>query len=90
MSMIATFITMYLDYIILFGVPGYFIVKQLYKKIKIDGWQSNDVSEAVAEGMADYRAALAKMEEVIDDVTIDPEATCAMVKNIITMYKTFK
>lgn len=93
MSMILDFIVNYGDIIIVAfsaGGIGWFTMPILKAKIKKDGFQVSDISEAVCEGTVEYQKAFENIDSVIDDVTVNDTDTINFIKNTIKTFKTFK
>ena len=93
MSVILSFIVDHFDAIALllaFGIMGGFIVKNFIKNVKKDGYQASDCSTSVIEGVADYKALMTNIENVIEDVTINDADTLAAIKTFLLSMKTFK
>jgi len=68
----------------------YFIIPKLYTKIKKDGYQGSDVSEAINEGMTDYKALITSIEGVIKDVTVNDADTVKAITSMIEAKKILK
>ncbi len=93
MSFIVDLIINYADTIIVAfsaGGIGYFSMPVLKAKIKKDGFQTNDITEAISEGTAEYQSVMSGIETVIDDVTVNDADTISFIKNSIKDLKKFK
>lgn len=93
MSFIVDLIINYADTIVVAfsaGGIGYFAMPILKCKIKKDGCQISDITEAVSEGAAEYQSVMSGIETVIDDVTINDADTINFIKNAIKELKKFK
>ncbi|MFA6801238.1 MAG: hypothetical protein WCR19_03920 [Acholeplasmataceae bacterium] len=90
---IVNFITNYADTVIIgfsAGGIGYFSMPILKAKIKKDGFQTSDITEAVSEGTTEYQSVMSVIETVIDDVTVNDADTISFIKNSIKDLKKFK
>ncbi len=93
MSIIIDFFTNYIDILIVgFSAGGvaYFSMPILKSKIKKDGFQTSDITEAVSEGVTEYQEIMKNIESVIDDVTVNDTDTINFIKNSIKTVKKFK
>lgn len=93
MSLIVDFITNYADVIIVaFGAGGigYFTMPTLKAKIKKDGFQPTDITEAVSEGTIEYQDAMKQMYDVAKDITVNDKDTVNFVIDMIEKFRKFK
>lgn len=93
MSLIVDFITNYADVIIVAfsaGGIGYFTMPILKAKIKKDGFQPTDITEAVSEGTTEYQDAMKQMYDVAKDITINDKDTVNFVIDMIEKFRKFK
>lgn len=94
MSILLTFLTNYLDIIIIAfsaGGIGYFSMPILKSKIKKDGFQPvSDITEAVSEGSDEFKDVLKAIDEVVEDITVNDADTLNFIKDAIKTVKKFK
>ena len=55
-----------------------------------DGFQSSDIPEAICEGVSEYKSAIASIEDIAKDVTINDANSVAAIISIIEKQKVFK
>jgi len=82
----------YFDQIALIGsiiVAAIFIYPKFKAKLA-DGFQTSDIPEAITEGISEYKSAIASIEQVAKDVTVNDVDSVAAIINIIEKQKVFK
>jgi hypothetical protein len=88
----SAFIITYFDQIVFaVGIIGVAIFSYPRFKAKLkDGFQCTDVTEAISEGVSDYKSVVANIETIAKDVTINDTDSVATIIDIIEKQKTFK
>lgn len=76
--------------LLIIGTISGFVIRRFNINVKKDGYQSTDIACSINEGIADYKATLANIESVIEDVTVDDADTIRAIKTFIVGLKTFK